>query len=481
MNENSNKTFYAKASKGNSELKFKDLFRDVFKKHTDKDLEQVLSAGLAGNIPNESNMLESWQRPWVFFRFLVIGVAAFFLTSLVRGLNKDYDMITLGATFIIGAVVVPVALVLFFYETNIPRNIPIYKLLGYMVIGGILEAVIARPLYDVFTVMGVSGSGYVGGIIPGIAEEITKLIVVCFIISKVSKCGLNGLLIGAAVGAGFGFFETNGYALSVLLETFVKSGDMNLALDAAEENLILRGICAIDGHVAYTAIYSCALGLVKGKEKLSSKHFINPVFIISLFSSIVIHSVWDMMGEEEFNAMLLESSFGRIIYALFNKYYMFIVVFAVIMYAIIWWLMKLSFKQVAVSAHSAVPAGMVHQPAAVKNEKASAPAAASSAMRIECVSGELTGSTFSPGYAKPLTIGRAPDCSVRFAAETKGISGHHCEVGIDSSGLYVKDLNSSYGTFTAGGEKLQPGLKKALNKGDTFYLASSKCTFKVVE
>ncbi|MFK9090737.1 PrsW family glutamic-type intramembrane protease [Bacillus salipaludis] len=52
----------------------------------------------------------------------------------------------------------------------------------------------------------------------GIAEELAKAVTVIYFVRRLKyKYILNGLLLGAAVGAGFAAFETAGYALRGLL------------------------------------------------------------------------------------------------------------------------------------------------------------------------------------------------------------------------------------------------------------------------
>src|SRR5699024_11317925 len=54
-----------------------------------------------------------------------------------------------------------------------------------------------------------------GAIIVGVIEEIGKLAIIIYFIRKLNpKYILNGLLIGAAIGAGFAAFESAGYAFT---------------------------------------------------------------------------------------------------------------------------------------------------------------------------------------------------------------------------------------------------------------------------
>jgi len=100
------------------------------------------------------------------------------------------------------------------------------------------------------------------------------------------------------------------------------------------------------------------------------------------------------------------------------------------------------------------------------------------AARLIAVSGTLNGKRFTvSGVTK---IGRdAARCPIAFPVNTQGVSGVHCEIAFDGAVCYVKDLGSSYGTFTLDGKKLAPNAAQMLRSGDKFYLASPENTFEV--
>lgn len=79
-----------------------------------------------------------------------------------------------------------------------------------------------------------------------------------------------------------------------------------------------------------------------------------------------------------------------------------------------------------------------------------------------------------------LTFGRSLDCDVSFAPDTGGVSGRHCSLLWRGSVLYLKDLDSSYGTLLEDGRKLS-GEEAAIQNGIRFYLGSHKIGFQIVE
>ena len=94
-------------------------------------------------------MMESWQKPWLFVR---VGAVGLLLSVLLFALwnNFAFD----GATvfmFVLPAVVVPLAVMLFFWEMNIPGNISIYQALFMALLGGILSMAVTGVVQRLFS------------------------------------------------------------------------------------------------------------------------------------------------------------------------------------------------------------------------------------------------------------------------------------------------------------------------------------------
>ena len=100
-----------------------------------------------------------------------------------------------------------------------------------------------------------------------------------------SKYILNGLLLGACVGAGFAVFESAGYAFNWLLSTGADSVMMGITL--------LRGVLAVGGHVVWTAIAGAALAAAKGEEMFNIQQLISGRFLFFFAISVILHGVWD--------------------------------------------------------------------------------------------------------------------------------------------------------------------------------------------
>lgn len=179
----------------------------------------------------------------------------------------------------------PVVVLMFFYEINIFRNIPFYKVIKYFILGGALSLILAILFFSLN--FNTDIRTYSGALMVGLIEETAKAAIVAFFIFKSKKCNyvLNGLLISAAVGAGFAAFETAGYIL--------RNGISN-GLQTMLYVIKIRGFLAPGGHVAWAAIEGAALMYVKGFEKIDKKHLNDKRFLLICLIPTVLHGIWDM-------------------------------------------------------------------------------------------------------------------------------------------------------------------------------------------
>ena len=171
------------------------------------------------------------------------------------------------------------------FKNSSLHDFPFYKVVKYFVLGGALSLIFTILLSTLGFNMDIST--YTGALTVGFVEEVAKAIVVALFLFKSKKSNyiLDGLLIGAAVGAGFAAFETAGY----ILRFGLNSGN------AAMLSIIkLRGFLAPGGHVAWAAIEGAALMYVKGFEKLDRKHLNDKRFLLICLIPAVLHGIWDM-------------------------------------------------------------------------------------------------------------------------------------------------------------------------------------------
>lgn len=280
INENLDKLTGAKSE---NYVTFKDLFKNTFKKHTEEELDEVFICGGKNTTPELKDVDPNNASVWVYFKILVFFLIAYIPVRI--GFISYGNTNFLPAMVVLAAFAVPVTILIFFFEINIFRNIPFYKVMKYFVWGGGLSLILAILFFSLD--INTDISTYFGALMVGLIEEVAKAAIVAAFLFKSKKSNyiLNGLLIGAAVGAGFAAFETAGYILRYGLSS---------GLETMLGVIKLRGFLAPGGHVAWAAIEGAGLMYVKGFEKLDKKHLNDKRFLLICLIPIVLHGVWDM-------------------------------------------------------------------------------------------------------------------------------------------------------------------------------------------
>lgn len=268
------------------QIDLNQLFSQVTKKHTNEEAEKIFIAGTKQTTPDISEVSDSWSKPWLFSRIFLAALLVF--GALLVAVTSFENSNALPGLIIIGAFAVPFSVLIFFFETNVYQNISIFEVIKIFFIGGVVSILSTLLLYEFVTfsdeatyfgVMTVTDAFLVS-----IVEELGKAVIVVYFINKyqINKI-LNGLLIGAAIGAGFAAFETLGYVFTELLGY----GDV-IGL------IILRGWMSIGTHLAWSAIIGGAVIIVKKTNSFNIKQLFDTRFIFFFASAVVLHGVWDM-------------------------------------------------------------------------------------------------------------------------------------------------------------------------------------------
>lgn len=269
----------------------KRLFSDVFKHHPAAEVEELFTIGTERTTPNIEDVDCSWPRPWMFFRALAGSVLVYVL--FVVGWECFECVNLLPGLIAVGAFAMPIATLVFFFEVNVRRNVSAYQVVRMVVKGGVISLLFSLALY----VLPLDELSDLGASVAGVIEEPGKLLAL-LVMAKSDRYHykLNGLLLGAAVGAGFAAFESMGYAFSILLEE---------GSDAMNGNILLRGLLSPFAHVVWTAICGCALWRVKGKDPFAWSMVENVKFWHLAIVPVVLHAIWNADFELPFFAKYL--------------------------------------------------------------------------------------------------------------------------------------------------------------------------------
>ncbi|MBQ3314943.1 MAG: PrsW family intramembrane metalloprotease [Kiritimatiellae bacterium] len=278
----------------------RDFFSEVFKRHTEDDAEQVVIVGAAGTIPDPDTLASECPRPWLYtrvFMFFMLVTVLLFVANMLTNPGQFSNV------FVIGSFAVPFTVLVLFFEFNIFKNISFYTVLKALFIGGALSLIVTAMLPS-FWVQGITSVS--DAFVAGIGEEIAKLLVVYWILkrNRAYPYVLNGLLVGAAVGAGFAIFETAGYCMASLF-----GGDNTWLGKESMSVLALRNFLAPGGHVVWAAISGAGLLFAARREPISAGMFRRKAFLGAFLVSVGLHVLWDMP--------FFESEWGTICHMLF--------------------------------------------------------------------------------------------------------------------------------------------------------------------
>lgn len=259
------------------DFRLKDIFSQVFKKHSLVQMEDQLITGTISNTPAVTDIETSWAKPWLFSRLLVVSIGICLL--LIIGFRTFENPNLLPGLMFIGSFAVPVSTLIFFLEMNAPRNISIFVVVALAFLGGVTSLFLALIFFDRLQFL----SNLMSASAAGIIEETAKVLIVVLIVGRFAryKWVLNGLLFGAAIGMGFAAFESAGYAYRS--ENF----------QAMVNNIVLRGLLSPFMHIVWTANAAAALWLVKGGRAFQWNMLADIRFLRVMLSSMILHMIWN--------------------------------------------------------------------------------------------------------------------------------------------------------------------------------------------
>lgn len=453
-----NEQFYQKLAQ-DAEIKWKDIFSECRRKHSREELEYALLAGTTLNSATEANMLQKWRKPWVFYPLLKAGAALIVLVYGLLFVNLNMiGNVTSGFLLMMTAIppfVMPVIIMIFIWELNIPRNLSIYELFGFFLAGGLLSFLGTSVMFDFVQ----SGPAKLAAFREEPAKLAAALLILYFFSKKKKVYGLTGLVIGAAVGAGFGSFESITYAQSA-------GGIQDIV-----GNQILRGIYALGGHTLMSAPYAAAVALEMKDSRLSWNCIWNKDFLVTFGSSVLLHYIWN----SDLSDFGIRNPSGTL--ALCKN----------IIVIIFFWIELLYMARKCLRQVVLIGSGSRGKGGSAGSRKAAATgagsrkvaAAGAGSIRGECTGGAIRGAVWQSEGADILMIGRDPDLGFHIPGKAGGVSRRHCCIRKTSQGWILRDMDSTYGTFINGSQKLMPNVDYTLHSGDMIYLAGKENAFRV--
>jgi RsiW-degrading membrane proteinase PrsW (M82 family) len=249
-----------------------EMFSEVWRKRTDEEMESYFAVGTATTTPRLQDVDTSWPKPWLFVK--VFGLLALVYFGLLFAFQNFNNEKMLPGLLTVGGFAMPFSLLIFFFEVNVPRNVPLYQILKMLFLGGILSVIAALFLLTWTN----PNESWFGAMIVGVMEEAGKVAALLLIVNKLKyRWTLNGMLFGAAVGAGFAGFESAGYAFDYGLDTIARRA----------------GLCIFGGHVLWCALTGAALWRVRGDKKFEWTMLQDKRFLRVFGLAAAMHAIWD--------------------------------------------------------------------------------------------------------------------------------------------------------------------------------------------
>lgn len=468
-----NTQFLAEVQQGH--LGVKDIFAQTFKRHKKGDAFRSLTRRPALT----AEMLETWQRPWMFLRlFGILLIATVLLTfaaenmAYVSSNNKLYMNLPISViSYIVGSTVVPWTLLLFVWEMDMYGNLSIFDLLGLMLVGGLLSLTVAIPFISlrnqIFSLTGDPPASWAA-----VSEEPAKILIcILFIVlSKRKLTALDGLVIGAAVATGFAFIETTQYGYDKMFE--YNSVAVGMYVVQA------RNFWSIfSNHLLYTAPVLGALGLAANGEKLKLRHFLNWRVLLCLAIGMGCHA---LNNADERNLLPTYQFLNETILEIGDyPLSMSQLIVAVVEWTALLLVMRGGIRQaLEASERGKTMAYMEHYGKIDAPKAANVPQAPDVPdTPILCgQSGSFSGQKLRVPRNKPISLGREASCQLVLAS--KQVSRKHCEVRLAADGLIIRDLNSANGT-KVNGTRIPPQQDVPLKRGDRVEIGSKDECFVI--
>lgn len=209
----------------------------------------------------------------------VVGVAVWAMASAVTVITQDPLLVP--TVIVVGSFAIPVAVVVSVLHredsqvgSGLRPGVMLEAFLGGGTLGLLLSALLETYLLP------RTGTN----IIVGFVEETSKgLVIVGAALKLRSRDPLDGMVLGAVVGAGFAAFESAGYAFN----SYVSSGSRPfLQLLETELN---RAFGSPFGHIVWTALLGGALFAAEGGRRFR----LTASLIVTFIGVVALHAFWD--------------------------------------------------------------------------------------------------------------------------------------------------------------------------------------------
>lgn len=433
-----NDAFYARAEK--ERIGLKDLFSQAFRRHARGTAFQALTRQPVS--PAEA--LERWQKPWLFVRLLGI----LFLLTALNVVAWDYRVAMTGTAYVYAyfwaCCVIPFTLMFFLWELDMFTGFSVFEAFGLALAGGVSCLVVSLPIQNALAAAGC------GMVLRTFADHVILLLMAVALMSFGRKrmYGLSGMVMGAAIGAGF-------TVLQLFRDAVLQSSSASYAFAPGVESFF-------GNYSLWLAASLGALCLRTKGERLKPLDLLDARFL-GLF---ILGMAQNMLQSADSAA--LGTSFAFLNQKLFTLPILKVdvVLKEPILLVIGWTALILTIRP------------CLRQALRVGNwKRAPEKKEAIVTGRLLGLEGTCAGRVVSIPAGRPLRIGREQGAGM-LTLTSSSVSRTHCELFIQNGRMIVRDLGSSNGTWL-NGKRLESNRDASVKPGDRLEIGSKKERFEV--
>lgn len=436
-----NDAFYAQAEK--ERIGLKNLFSQAFRRHARGAAFQALTRQPV--LPAEA--LGRWQKPWLFVRLF----GMLLLLTVLCVAAYEYDIADTSGMYIYAyfwaCCAVPFTLMLFLWELDMFTGFSVFEAFGLALAGGVSCLVVSLPIQNALAAAGC------GMALRTFADHVILLLMAVALMSFGRKrmYGLSGMVMGAAIGAGF-----------TILQLF----------RGAVQNSFTEYVAALafaPGVESFFGNYSLWLAASLGALCLRTKgERLKPLDLLDVrFLGLFILGIAENLLQSADSAAL-GTSFAFLNQKLFTLPILKVdvVLKEPILLVIGWTALILTIRP---CLRQALRVGnWKHAP-----EKKEAIVTG----RLLGLEGTCAGRVVSIPAGRPLRVGREQGAGV-LTLTSSSVSRTHCELFIQNGRMIVRDLGSSNGTWL-NGKRLESNRDASVKPGDRLEIGSKKERFEV--
>lgn len=418
-------------------ISFRDVMAPAFRRHARGEAFRTLTR----QPENPQASVSRWQMPWMYLR--LFGILLFMAAVCIACIMLDIS--ALPAPYIYAffwcAALVPLTLAMFLWELDPFANVSIFEMMGLALLSGVVCVLLGTPVDNSII------SGYFDPVWGYVKDSVLMLGLTIFVLACTHKrmYGLDGLALGAAIGAGYALF-------SQLMTSIAVTRNYLKVMQAATTAVPMF----FGNHALWFAPVAGALGLRMRGEKINIRHFLDVRLILLILlgfaENYLMNSAQSPFGWTFLNADLIALTRTDAIQV---KH---VIVLAIGMAALI--------RTIRPCVAQALTVGS----GAVVGRKARTG-------RLIGISGTYANRVVTLLDGRELRVGRETGKHM-LTLHGEGVSRVHCLLTLREGSIIVRDLGSSNGTWL-NGKRLTSEQDTPISKGDVLAIGSPKERFEV--